>query len=343
MFQRKENEVKQKGNGARFAPKGIIPAVITPLDAAGKFNEKAMRKLIDYLIDGGVHGLFVVGTTGEFYGLTPEEKREIFMVTMDQARGRVPVYAGTNGITTRESVVLTQIAEECKVDAVSVLTPMFVTPNQDQLVEHYTTIAANTSLPVILYNNPPKTGVALSSSTVARLAEQPNIVGIKDSSGDLTVTAEYIRLTRDRKDFSVLMGRDTLIFGALCYGASGSIASCANVAPRICADIYNKYMAGDMAGALDAQFNLAPLRIAFTIDQGIARAARDRGRSLHEPGRAHDERGEGKTAASARRHGSAALKKGVEHEYRKDPCCIFCASRHGDAGHSGRRAGQHAP
>ena len=255
----------KRGKGADFAPKGIIPAVITPLDAEGRFNEKAMRKLIDYLVDGGVHGLFVVGTTGEFYGLTPAEKREIFHVTLDQARGRVPVYAGTNGITTRESVALTQLAEECEVDAVSVLTPMFITPSQDELYEHYKAIAESTSLPVIMYNNPPKTGVALAPATVAKLAEIPNIVGIKDSSGDLTVTAEYIRLTRGRDGVSVLVGRDTLIFGALCYGATGSIASCANVAPRICADIYNKYVAGDLAGALEAQFNLAPLRIAFAI------------------------------------------------------------------------------
>ena len=248
-----------------FTPKGIIPAVITPLSAEGNFNEKAMRKLINYLIDGGIHGLFVVGTTGEFYGLSAEEKREIFQVTMDETKGRVPVYAGTNGITTRESVLLTQIAEECKVDAVSVLTPMFITPTQDQLIKHYQTIAANTSLPVLLYNNPPKTGVGLTPATVAKLAEVPNIVSIKDSSGDLTLTAEYIRMTRGMKDFNVLVGRDTLIYGALCYGAAGSIASCANVAPRLCADIYEKYNAGDLAGALEAQFTLAPLRIAFTI------------------------------------------------------------------------------
>lgn len=252
-------------NKAGFTPRGIIPAVITPLTAEEKFNEKAMRKLINYLIDGGVHGLFVTGTTGEFYGLTPEEKREILLVTMDETKGRVPVYAGTNGITTRESITLTQLAEECKVDAVSVLTPMFVTPNQEQLLKHFKDIAKSTSLPVILYNNPPKTAVNLAPQTVAKLAEISNIVSIKDSSGDLTLTAEYIRLTQHRKDFSVLMGRDTLIYGALCYGAVGSIASCANVAPRLCADIYEKYTAGDLEGALKAQFALAPLRIAFTI------------------------------------------------------------------------------
>jgi 4-hydroxy-tetrahydrodipicolinate synthase len=248
-----------------FNPKGIIPAVITPLTHDGKFNEKAMRKLINYLIDGGVHGLFVVGTTGEFYGLTPEEKRDIFNVTMDEAIGRVPVYAGTNGITTRETIMLTQIAEECKVDAVSVLTPMFVTPTQEQLIKHYKTVAENTGLPLLLYNNPPKTTVSLAPETVAKLAEVSNIVGIKDSSGDMTVTAEYIRLTQHMDDFSVLMGRDTLIFGALCYGASGSIAACANVAPRLCVEIYEKFVSGDFKGSLKAQFSLAPLRIAFTL------------------------------------------------------------------------------
>lgn len=250
---------------AGFLPHGIIPAVVTPLTADGKFSETGMRKLINYLIDNGVHGLFITGTTGEFYGLSLEEKREIFQVTLDETKGRVPIYAGTNGITTRESVALTELAEECGMDAVSVLTPMFITPNQEQLIEHYKTIAACTSLPVILYNNPPKTGVNLAAPTVAKLAEIPNIVSIKDSSGDLTLTAEYIRLTRGRKDFNVLMGRDTLIYGALCYGAAGSIASCGNVAPRLCADIYDKYMAGDLQGSLEAQFMLAPLRIAFTI------------------------------------------------------------------------------
>jgi 4-hydroxy-tetrahydrodipicolinate synthase len=257
--------MKRTENNNGFMPKGIIPAVITPLTNEGKFNEKAMRKLINYLIDGGVHGLFVVGTTGEFYGFNSEEKREIFQVVVDETKGRVPVYAGTNGITTRESVMLTQMAEECKVDAVSVLTPMFLVPNQEQLIKHYQAIAANTSLPVVLYSNPPKTGINLTPSTVVKLAEVPNIVSIKDSSGDLTLTAEYIRLTKDRSDFSVMVGRDTLIYGALCYGAVGSIASCANVAPRLCVDIYEKYVAGDLKGALKSQFNLAPLRIAFTI------------------------------------------------------------------------------
>lgn len=245
-----------------FKPRGVIPAMITPLTKDGKFNEAATRKLVDFLIDGGVHGLFIVGTTGEFYGFNLEEKRHIFQVVMDQNKGRVPIYAGTNAITTKETVEITQMAEECKVDCVSILTPLFIKPNQKELFQHYKTVAENTSLPIVIYNNPPKTGVNMEASTIAKLADIPNIVGAKESSGDMTLVGEYIRLTQG-KDFSVLVGRDTMIYSSLVYGATGAIASCANVAPRLCASIYDKYMAGDMEGALKAQYQLAPLRIAF--------------------------------------------------------------------------------
>jgi 4-hydroxy-tetrahydrodipicolinate synthase len=238
--------------------------MVTPLTGDGKLNEQALRKLVDYLIEGGSHGLFVVGTTGEFYGLVPEEKRELYHIAVEQARGRVPVYAGTGAISTKECILLNSLAEQAGVDAVSVLTPMFISPSQKELINHYTAIARATRLPVILYNNPPKTGVNLSADSVEKLADLPNVVGIKDSSGDFTLTAEYIRRTRG-KDFHVLVGRDTLIHAGLCYGASGSIAACANVAPRVCADIYDKYVAGDIKGSLEAQYRLAPLRIAFNL------------------------------------------------------------------------------
>jgi len=247
-----------------FKPRGVIPPVITPLTNEGKINEKALRKLVNHLIANGVHGLFPIGTTGEFYGLSDEEYRAILEITMDETKGRVPVYAGASHITTRGAIKLAQIAEEVGVDALSVLTPMFISPNQNQLYKHFETIANSTKLPIILYNNKPKTGVDITPETVARLSNIKNIVGVKDSTGDMTNTEEYIRLTRGT-DFNVLIGRDTLIYAALCYGATGAIAACANVAPRIAADIYDKYVAGDLKGALEAQFKLAPLRIAFNI------------------------------------------------------------------------------
>ncbi len=243
---------------------GIIPALITPLDSEENINFKALEELIDYVIEGGVHGIFVVGTTGEFYGLTHEEKRELYLCAIEKSNSRVPVYAGTGAITTSECIELNHIAADCGIDAVSLLTPMFAVPDQEELIRHYREIAINTHLPVLLYNNVNKTGVTISSQTAEVLAEEDNIVGIKDSSGDFTLTGEYIRKTRN-KDFAVLSGRDNLIHACLCYGGHGAISASANIAPRLCSDIYDKYLAGDAQGSLEAQYALAPLRMAFNL------------------------------------------------------------------------------
>ncbi len=248
-----------------FKPHGIIPPIITPFTEEGKFNEPVYRQMINFLIEEGVHGIFPLGTTGEFYAFTNEEARYIFTVAKEEAAGRVPVYAGANHITTRGAKELVKIAEEVGCDAVSVLTPMFISQTQEEIYEFYKEIAASTKLPIIIYNNKPKTNITVEPATVAKLALIDNIVGIKDSTGDFTNTEEYLRLTRDNDNFSVLLGRDTLIYAGLCYGATGAIASCANIAPRIAADIYDKYVAGDLKGALEAQYKLAPLRIASNM------------------------------------------------------------------------------
>jgi 4-hydroxy-tetrahydrodipicolinate synthase len=248
-----------------FIPKGILPAMITPLTKDGKLNIPSLRKLIDFLIDGGVHGIFAIGTTGEFYALSNAEYREILEVTVDQVNGRVPVYAGANAIGTREAITLASIAEKTGgVSALSVLTPYFISLTQNELYNHFAAIAASTSLPVILYDNAPKTHLPIKPATVEKLATIPNIVGIKDSTGDMTNTADIIKRTHG-KDFHVMMGRDSLIHAALCYGATGAVAAAANVAPRLVSDIYNKFTAGDIAGSLDDQYKLVPLRIAFGL------------------------------------------------------------------------------
>ena len=246
-----------------FQPKGIIPAMVTPITREGKINVAALRKLTNYLIEGGVHGLFPVGSQGEFYALTFEEKKRIIEVVVDETRGRVPVYAGTGAITTREAIALTQMAEAAGVNAVSILTPYFIKPNETELMEFYTSIAKATRLPVLLYNNPGRTGVNISADFVLKASKVENIVGIKDSSGDLSLTAEYIRRTDET--FSVLAGRDTLIYGTLCYGGKGAIAATANVAPKVIVEIYEAFKAGDMKRSLEAQFRLAPLRLAFDL------------------------------------------------------------------------------
>jgi len=243
-------------------PQGIIPAMVTPLTADDQINVPALRKLTNYLIQGGVHGVFAVGSQGEFWALSAEEKQRVWAVVVEETNKRVPVYAGTAAITTRDTMALTRLAEKAGVDAVSVLTPFFVAPHEGELYNHYRAVAESTSLPVLLYSNPARTGVKVSPGLLARLAEVDGIVGIKDSSGDLELTAEYIRVTPS--DFAVLMGRDTLIFGGLLYGAQGAVAATANVAPALVVSIYERFKAGDLEGARRAQAALAPLRLAFS-------------------------------------------------------------------------------
>ncbi len=249
-----------------FIPKGIVVPVVTPLTNEGKFNETAYRGLIDYLAENGSHGVFPFGTTGEFYAFDQGFYRNILEVTKDAVRGRMDIYAGANHITTKGAIAIAKEVEQVGgIDALSVLTPMFISQTQHEVYEYYREIADATSLPIIIYNNKPKTNVTVDPTTAAKLARIDNIIGVKDSTGDMTNTEEYLRLTRDMQDFHVMMGRDTLIYAALCYGASGAIASCANVAPRIAADIYDKYIAGDREGALKAQFSFSALRVATSM------------------------------------------------------------------------------
>lgn len=246
---------------SNFKPKGIIPPIVTPIDENGDVNYKVLEELADHLIKEGVHGLFPMGTTGEFYGVELEDYKKILETVKKAADGRVPVYGGVNSISTRGAIKLLRICEDVKVDAISVLTPMFISQTQDELYKYYETIASHSSLPIVLYNNKPKTNITIEPSTVAKLSKIENIVGVKDSTGDMTNTAEYIRLTRDNDNFNVLLGRDTLIYAGLCCGATGAIASCANVAPKLTVSIYEKFIAGDLKGSLEAQFSLAPIRI----------------------------------------------------------------------------------
>ena len=248
-----------------FTPKGIVVPIVTPVDENGKLNEKAYRGLVDYLADNGIHGVFPFGTTGEFYAYDLGFYTHLLEVTKDAVRGRMQIYAGANHITTKGAAEIAKAVEKVGgIDALSVLTPMFVSQTQEEVYTYYKEIAAETSLPIIIYNNKPKTNVTVEPATVARLAEIDNIVAAKDSTGDMTNAEEYLRLTRGM-EFSVMMGRDTLILAGLHYGASGAIASCANVAPRIAVDIYDRFNAGDYQGALEAQFKLSALRVATNM------------------------------------------------------------------------------
>jgi 4-hydroxy-tetrahydrodipicolinate synthase len=241
------------------APTGVIPALVTPLDRNGALLEHGLREVIDFTIDNGVHGLFVLGSSGEIYGLTAEQKKRVVEIAVEHTAGRVPIYAGASEITTRDCVATARMIEAVGgVAGISVLTPYFLTPTQDELVTHFTEIAASTGLPITLYENPGRTHVSISPQTCRRLSTLDGIVGIKDSSGDMSRMLDYLRLTDE--NFAVLAGRDTMIYAALCHGAAGAIASTANLAPRLTSAIYDTYRHGDRTRALELQFALAPLR-----------------------------------------------------------------------------------
>jgi 4-hydroxy-tetrahydrodipicolinate synthase len=238
---------------------GTIPALVTPLDADGELMEQGLRDLLDFVIDGGVHGVFVLGSSGEIYGLSNDQKRRVVEITVEHVAGRVPIYAGASEITTRDCIATAAMVERIGgVTGLSVLTPYFMTPTQSELVDHYRAIAASTSLPILLYTNPGRTQVSLALDTVLTLAQEPAIVGIKDSSGSLADVTELIARRPD--GFAVIMGRDTLILDALIAGAEGAIASTANVAPELVSGIYDAYVAGDLDLARTLQDQLTPLR-----------------------------------------------------------------------------------
>ena len=243
---------------------GIIPPVATPMQANEDLDLPRLRWFLDHLITSGVHGVFVLGTNSEFYALDDYEKQQVIATTVEHVRGRVPVYAGTGAETTREAVRLTKMAQKEGVQGVSVITTYFVLPNQQEIYDHYRRIAENTSLPVVLYNNPATCGgLKIDVETVARLAEIPNILGVKDSSGDLQNTIEYIRVVPER--FSVMMGRDTLIFHAMLAGARGAVPATGNIAPRLLVEIYETFVRGDQAGSMAAQKKLSPVRMSLTL------------------------------------------------------------------------------
>lgn len=246
---------------------GIIPPCVTPMTADESVDLPGLRRQIDWLLANGCHGMFVLGTTGEFYALDEHEKQTVVATAIEHVNGRVPVYAGTGAETTREVVRLTKMAEKEGIHGVSVLTPYFLKPTQAELVDHFRIVAESTSKSVILYSNPSVcAGVLLEPETVAKLAEIKNIVAIKDSSGDFEKLLDTMSLVP--KSFSVLMGRDTLIYHALQAGCSGAIPATCNIAPELCVGIYESVKKGDLTAAWAFQNRLSIVRNALSLGTG---------------------------------------------------------------------------
>lgn len=240
-------------------PQGIIPALLTPFDGDESINEAEYRAHAERMLAANVDGIFAGGTNGEFFALSFDEKLRIAELAIETANGTVPVYAGTGAITTAETIALSKAAEGIGVDALSVIAPYFAAASQDELYDHYKKVAESVQLPILIYNIPARTGNGILPSTVARLAEVENIVGVKDSSGNFDLILQFIEGTRG-KDFSVLAGNDSLILWTLMAGGAGAITGICNIYPETLVGIYQAWLAGDFEHARELQDSIRPIR-----------------------------------------------------------------------------------
>ena len=244
--------------------KGIIVPILTPVDQDENVDEARLRSQVDFVIDHGVHGILAFGSNGEFYMFQPEEMERTLRIILDQTAHRVPVFFGMGMVSTKSCIALAKMAEQTGADGISVLQPMFLKPTEDELYAHFKAIAnAVSNLPMLLYNNPGRVGYTMSGNLVERLArEVNNIVGIKDSSGDMTQTEEFNRRTQDL-DFKVFGGKDTLIYATLAHGGVGAVCTTANYMPDLVVSVYNAYLEGNTQQALEYQFKLNPIRLSM--------------------------------------------------------------------------------
>lgn len=244
--------------------KGVVVPILTPIDKDELIDEAKFRKQIDFVINGGMQGILVFGSNGEFYQVEEPEMERGLKIAVSQAAGRIPVYFGIGAINTKKCIRLAKMAVANGAAAVSILQPMFLKPTQTELFEHFKAVAESIpETPVLIYNNPGRVGYGLNAALIAKLAhEVKNIVGMKDTSGDITLTEECVRLNRDI-DFKVFGGKDTLLYASLCVGAVGGVCTAGNFMPNLIGDVYQKFVAGDLKGSLEAQFKLNPVRLSM--------------------------------------------------------------------------------
>ena len=245
---------------------GILPAIITPFhrDSGSSLDLEGLRSNIESLLQRGIHGIVPCGSTGESATLTFEEHEQVIGKTVEVVNGRVPVLAGTGSNNTEEAVRLTRSAKDAGADGALVISPYYNKPNRSGLVKHFTKLA-DLDLPVVLYNVPGRTGQNLQPDLVIELARHPNIVGIKEASGDITQISRIIEGTRD-EDFVVISGDDAMTLPILAVGGAGVISVAANVDPGRMVRMYEAFRAGDLARAQDLHYELAPLMRAMFID-----------------------------------------------------------------------------
>jgi len=240
--------------------KGIFAPNITPF-AENAIDEAALRRVLDYFMERGIDGFVPCGTTGESATMTHEEHRQVVEFTIKHVAGRVPVIAGAGSNSTAESVELVKHAESVGADAALVICPYYNKPTQAGLLEHFTTVAESTALPVVMYNIPSRTGVNMEAGTAVRLSQVPNIIGIKEASGDLGQVGEIIRLAE--RDFAVLSGDGALAFSICCLGGRGGILADAHIVPELWRRMVQLIEDGNLTEARKIHYQLLPMTDAL--------------------------------------------------------------------------------
>jgi len=236
--------------------KGMATALVTPMNEKG-VDYEAFGRFIDFQIENGINALVAVGTTGENATLEPDEQKEVIRFVVERTAGRVPVIAGTGTNNTEHVLANTRSACEVGADAILVVTPYYNKATQSGLIKHFTTIADASTVPMILYNVPGRTGCNLLPKTVAKLAEHPNIVAIKEATGNMSQMVELTALCGDKID--IYSGEDALTVPFISMGAAGTISVLSNVVPKLSVEMTDKALAGDFAGAAELQCKMLPL------------------------------------------------------------------------------------
>ena len=251
--------------------RGSLTALVTPFKADGSLDDAAFRELVAWQIEEGTKGLVPVGTTGESPTLSHAEHKRVVEICVEAARGRVPVIAGAGSNNTTEAIELTRHAEKAGASAVLVVTPYYNKPSQRGLYGHFAAVAKATSLPIVIYNIPPRSVIDMLPETMGRLANDfRNIVGVKDATGKIERVSEQ-RLTCGR-DFIQLSGEDASALGFNAHGGVGCISVTSNVAPRLCAEFQEVSLSGNRERALELQDRLMPLHKAIFLESGVAGA-----------------------------------------------------------------------
>ncbi|MEX0955527.1 MAG: 4-hydroxy-tetrahydrodipicolinate synthase [Rhizobiaceae bacterium] len=251
--------------------RGSLTALVTPFASDGSLDEKAFADFVEWQIAEGTTGLVPVGTTGESPTLTHDEHKRVVKICVEVAAGRVPVVAGAGSNSTAEAVDLARYAEDAGADAALVVTPYYNKPNQRGLYAHFAAVAKATSLPILIYNIPPRSVIDMTPETMGRLvADFDNIVGVKDATGKVERVSEQ-RMTCG-KDFIQLSGEDASALGFNAHGGVGAISVTSNVAPRLCAEFQEATLNGDKGKALDLQDRLMPLHKAIFVEPGLCGA-----------------------------------------------------------------------